>query len=183
MTREEIIDFCEMKSQLEPENEDIFNYIIKALEEPCEDAISRQDAKRIIYDEFEGWPTEEEIVQMKRLIKHLDELPSVSTEKTDAYKQGWHDAITTALKETHSILTEEGHFRVVQEETLIGVGMAYEPPTKTVLYSGDGYADGYMVYDMAECPNCGYEYEDGDKDWGLKFCPNCGQSLNWESEG
>lgn len=53
---------------------------------------------------------------------------------------------------------------------------------KTVLYSGDGYADGYMVYDMAECPNCGYEYEDGDKDWGLPFCPNCGQSLDWESE-
>ena len=53
---------------------------------------------------------------------------------------------------------------------------------KTVLYSGDGYADGYMVYDMAECPNCGYEYEEGDKDWGLPFCPNCGQSLNWESE-
>lgn len=53
---------------------------------------------------------------------------------------------------------------------------------KTVLYIGDGYADGYMVYDMAECPNCGYEYEDGDKDWGLAFCPNCGQKLNWESE-
>ena len=53
---------------------------------------------------------------------------------------------------------------------------------KTVLYSGDGYADGYMVYDMAECPNCGYEYEDGDKDWGLSFCPNCGQKLDWESE-
>ena len=53
---------------------------------------------------------------------------------------------------------------------------------KTVLYSGDGYADGYMVYDMAKCPNCGYEYEDGDKDWGLSFCPNCGQKLNWESE-
>ena len=54
---------------------------------------------------------------------------------------------------------------------------------KTVLYSGDGYADGNMVYDMAECPNCGYEYEEDDKDWGLPFCPNCGQSLNWESEG
>ena len=54
-----------------------------------------------------------------------------------------------------------------------------QEPT-TVLYSGDGYADGYMVYDMAECPNCGYEYEDGDKDWGLPFCPNCGQELNWE---
>ena len=56
------------------------------------------------------------------------------------------------------------------------------PKPKTVLYSGDGYADGYMVYDMAECPNCGYKYEEGDKDWGLSFCPNCGQSLNWESE-
>jgi len=51
---------------------------------------------------------------------------------------------------------------------------------KTVIYSGDGYADGEMVYDMAECPNCGYEYEDGDKDWGLSFCPSCGQKLNWE---
>jgi len=59
---------------------------------------------------------------------------------------------------------------------------ALEQEPKTVLYSGDGYADGYMVYDMAECPNCGYEYEDGDKDWGLPFCPNCGQSLGWESE-
>ena len=54
---------------------------------------------------------------------------------------------------------------------------------REVLYSGDGYADGYMVYDMAECPNCGYEYKDGDNDWGLSFCPNCGQKLNWESEG
>ena len=53
---------------------------------------------------------------------------------------------------------------------------------RKVLYSGDGYADGYMVYDMAECPTCGYEYEDGDKDWGLPFCPNCGQALLWESE-
>ena len=59
---------------------------------------------------------------------------------------------------------------------------ASEQEPKTVLYSGDGYADGYMVYDMAECPNCGYEYEDGDKDWGLSFCPNCGQKLDWESE-
>lgn len=54
---------------------------------------------------------------------------------------------------------------------------------KTVLYWGDGYADGEMVYDMAECPNCGYEYEDGDKDWGENFCPHCGQQLKWKSEG
>lgn len=71
--------------------------------------------------------------------------------------------------------------RVITEGVIKLLPSVKQEP-KTVLYSGDGYADGYMVYDMAECPNCGYEYEEGDKDWGLPFCPNCGQSLNWESE-
>lgn len=26
-------------------------------------------------------------------------------------------------------------------------------------YEGDGYADGYMVYDTWICPNCGEKYE------------------------
>ena len=51
---------------------------------------------------------------------------------------------------------------------------------KTVLYSGDGYANGYMVYDMAECPNCGRKFEYGDETWNCNFCPDCGQALNWE---
>lgn len=57
---------------------------------------------------------------------------------------------------------------------------AKEP--RIVVYSGDGYADGNIVYDFAECPNCGYEYEDGDKDWKEPFCPHCGQALKWEVE-
>ena len=55
-----------------------------------------------------------------------------------------------------------------------------EQEPKTVLYSGDGYADGYMVYDMAECPNCGRKFEYGDETWNCNFCPDCGQALNWE---
>lgn len=36
MKKEEIKDFCDMKAQLEPENEDIYKAIIKILEqEPC----------------------------------------------------------------------------------------------------------------------------------------------------
>lgn len=70
---------------------------------------------------------------------------------------------------------------IVYEEYKLILELLEQEP-KTVLYSGDGYADGYMVYNTAECPNCGYEYEESDKDWGLPFCPNCGQSLNWESE-
>lgn len=44
----------------------------------CEDAISRQAARKIILDEFEGWPTDEEVAQLKRLTKQIDELPSVT---------------------------------------------------------------------------------------------------------
>ena len=33
MTNEEIIEFCEMKAELEPENEDIYEAIIKTLEQ------------------------------------------------------------------------------------------------------------------------------------------------------
>ncbi len=49
---------------------------------------------------------------------------------------------------------------------------------KTPYIWGDGYSDGYPVYDMYECPNCGENYEiDGHK---YDFCPNCGQAINWE---
>lgn len=47
---------------------------------------------------------------------------------------------------------------------------------------GDGYSDGEIVYDMAKCPKCGWEFEYGDKDWGEPFCCNCGQRLHWLDE-
>lgn len=56
------------------------------------------------------------------------------------------------------------------------------PAPKTVIYSGDGYADGCMIYDSAECPKCGYTYENGDNAWGEPYCPHCGQLLNWDAE-
>ncbi len=67
-------------------------------------------------------------------------------------------------------------------DMLVAKGKVVEQEPKAAIYSGDGYADGYMVYYMAECPNCGYEYEEGDKDWKEPFCPHCGQALKWESE-
>ena len=41
--------------------------------------------------------------------------------------------------------------------------------------SGDGYADGHLVYDTYECPNCGKEYELEYEEY--KHCPNCGQAI------
>lgn len=149
MNREECLDWLyRLKSEIfvyMPEKwlvsmGDALEMAIEALEHPeknvvkvvpCGDAISRRAA----IDAMATWEWQELYlpIHFKQL---LEDLPSVSTEKTDAYKQGWHDAIITALKETHSVYTEEGHFRVVQEETLIGVGMAYEPQEREVSDAG-----------------------------------------------
>lgn len=51
---------------------------------------------------------------------------------------------------------------------------------KKVIFSSDGYADGNPVYDLAECPKCGFTFEDGDGCWESTYCPNCGQRLDWE---
>ena len=53
---------------------------------------------------------------------------------------------------------------------------------KLVVYSGDGYADGKMVYDWAECPRCNFTVQESDDDWEMPFCPSCGQALKWEVE-
>ena len=55
--------------------------------------------------------------------------------------------------------------------------------TKSVLYLSDGYADGYPVYDEAECPNCGRGFEEDSETWECDFCPDCGQALDWTMKG
>lgn len=47
-------------------------------------------------------------------------------------------------------------------------------------YEGDGYADGYMVYDVWICPCCGKHYEVDYDDY--KCCPECGQAIDWSEE-
>ena len=45
---------------------------------------------------------------------------------------------------------------------------------------GDGYADGEMIYDMYDCPNCEKSYEiDCEK---YDYCPACGQRIDWSEE-
>jgi len=49
-------------------------------------------------------------------------------------------------------------------------------PKKPHLW-GDGYADGHLVYDMWNCPNCEITYEvDYDE---YDHCPACGQAIDW----
>lgn len=53
---------------------------------------------------------------------------------------------------------------------------------KAVFYQGDGYADGHLVYDEAQCPECGTWFEESSENWETPFCPNCGQALDWKTE-
>lgn len=53
---------------------------------------------------------------------------------------------------------------------------------QTPILQGDGYVDGELVYDYAECPVCGCDFEEESSCWGCKFCPDCGQKLSWESD-
>lgn len=60
-----------------PYDADALHMAIKALEqEPCEDCISREQAKSAIRDRFKDLPSRVEINTI------LNELPSVTTEKT-----------------------------------------------------------------------------------------------------
>ena len=49
-------------------------------------------------------------------------------------------------------------------------------------FEADGYADGVLVYDYAECPICGHDFEYGINDWGSDYCQKCGQKLDWDEE-
>lgn len=52
---------------------------------------------------------------------------------------------------------------------------------KKPYYEADGYADGELVYDYAECPVCGHDFEYGINDWGSEYCSGCGQKLDWSN--
>ena len=47
-------------------------------------------------------------------------------------------------------------------------------------YEGDGYADGFLVYDTWICPSCGRYYELDCSDDYI-YCPQCGQLLDWST--
>lgn len=65
-----------------------------------------------------------------------------------------------------------------------GLDMAIEALEKQIPempnYEGDGYADGFLVYDTWICPRCGRYYEDDCND-DYRYCPQCGQRIDWSS--
>lgn len=85
------------------------------------------------------------------------------------YSQGWHDAITKALNEAYTITSEDGSFKVVQTETLEGLGMSMPMPKRPQgewVDSPDGLPE-------CCCNLCGAK---NVTIW-RNFCPNCGADM------
>lgn len=65
----------------------------------------------------------------------------------------------------------------IREAYELAIGdMQKQIPKKPYLW-GDGYADGVLIYDMWDCPNCEKTYEVDYEEY--KHCPNCGQAIDW----
>ena len=90
-----------------------------------------------------------------------------------AYQEKTYEVAIYALKEIQQY-REIGTVEECRE------AVAKQKP-KVPDYEGDGYADGYMVYDTWICPNCGKKYEVDYDDY--KHCPECGQAIDENLEG
>lgn len=85
-------------------------------------------------------------------------------------------------KQAIDVATSDGAYGYISAEELAKLPSA-QPEPRSPLYYGDGYSEGKMVYDSAECPNCGYIYDEGNQVWGEPYCPHCGQALDWYMRG
>ena len=113
--------------------------------------------------------TENEAVEALRLINTSRVHPFYSWEEMAEVR----DIAISALKEIQQyreIGTVEECREAVEKQN-----------PKVPDYEGDGYADGYMVYDTWICQNCGKKYEVDYDDY--KHCPECGQAIGENLEG
>lgn len=88
----------------------------------CEDFRRRNELKKDTMQVLEAYisPNGVGFPDVKDAIKDL-----LGWSKNE-YKRGWYDALSKALDEAYTIHSEEGSFRVVQAETLMGLGYAID---------------------------------------------------------
>lgn len=105
---------------------------------------------------------EEAIEELERLLRHWDDL-----ENDKRCFWGYdEEAVALALSALRPISREQ------VEQVWRGEWMG----------SGDGYADGELVYDTWECSHCGYVIdEEDDPDMLPQFCPKCYAAMTDEA--
>lgn len=80
------------------------------------------------------------------------------------------------------IVQEKIEKYMLERRELIGMNLEeaiQKQVPKRPNYYAEGYADGELAYDYAQCPECGHDFEYGINDWGCAYCSDCGQKLDW----
>lgn len=95
-------------------------------------------------------------------------------EELKCYKACGGTTSPTEIDVAIKALEEIKHYRAIGtvEECRAAVE---KQKAKICNLSGDGYADGHLVYDTYECPNCGKDYEIDYEEY--EYCPNCGRHI------
>lgn len=82
-----------------------------------------------------------------------------------------------AIKELHEIRSV---CTIIPQKRAEAIDIAIDALKKQIpiepYIEGDGYADGYLVYDTWVCPNCETHYEINYDDYD--YCPHCGQHID-----
>ena len=105
---------------------------------------------------------EEAVEELERLLRHWDDL------ENDKRRFWGYDkeAVALALSALRPVSREQ------VEKVWRGEWMG----------SGDGYADGELVYDTWECSHCGHVIdEEDDPDMLPQFCPKCYAAMTDEA--
>lgn len=126
------------------------------------DLISRKDLRKEVTEKVHFMTVDGHLAYDK-MLKLIDSAPTVPIRD---YSQGWHDAITKALNEAYTVTTDDGTFKVVQTETLEGLGMSMPMPERP---------QGEWILNKDENPECPFCHHSFTY-WG-NFCGNCGADM------
>ena len=83
----------------------------------------------------------------------------------------------TAISILNSARPRKGSYYRLSKAFDMGIKALEKQIPKKPYLEGDGYADGYLVYDTWICPHCEKHYEVDYDDYD--YCPNCGQKIDW----
>lgn len=83
--------------------------------------------------------------------------------------------IKEAIKWQKSFMMMHGNTKEAVMACKTAVNALEKQLEQTPDFEGDGYADGFQVYDTWICPGCGKCYEVGYEEYD--YCPACGQKI------
>jgi DNA-directed RNA polymerase subunit RPC12/RpoP len=190
MTREEAIKylkelpFLSLKSNSDwAVEQDINNQVavhmaILALEQqPCEDAISRDDALKALDYDIKSFEFKSGVSRhMNEIANLLNTIYEIQSDNIKALPPVQPKYNTSEWCRTCSEYDQDKHCcprfnRVIRN----AVEEVKKPKTGHWIGIYDGYADGNPVYDSWECSECGAEFIQDEIDFD--YCPYCGVKM------